>query len=105
MPRILRPTVLGLVLTSAVVAGLIYSVTWRPDAKEVLAVSCPVAAPTLVAGQAIKIMTWNVQYLAGKRYVFWYNLIDGSAQKTKWGKALVEGAQTHVPTKNISTPD
>lgn len=78
MPRILRPTVLGLVLTSAVVAGLIYSVTWRPEAKEVLAVSCPVAAPTLVAGQAIKIMTWNVQYLAGKRYVFWYNLIDGS---------------------------
>jgi len=39
MPRILRPTVLGLVLSSAVVAGLIYSVTWRPDAKEVLAVS------------------------------------------------------------------
>lgn len=78
MLRILRPTVLGLVLSSAVVAGLIYSVTWRPDAKEVLTVSCPVAAPTLVAGQAIKIMTWNVQYLAGKRYVFWYNLIDGS---------------------------
>ncbi len=23
-------------------------------------------------------MTWNVQYLAGKRYVFWYNLVDGS---------------------------
>ncbi|MEB0208447.1 endonuclease/exonuclease/phosphatase family protein [Pseudomonas sp. CCC3.1] len=78
MPRILRPTVLGLLLISAVVAGLIYSITWRPEPKEVLAVSCPVAAPTLVAGQAIKIMTWNVQYLAGKRYVFWYNLIDGS---------------------------
>lgn len=78
MPRILRPTVLGLLLIAAVVAGLIYSITWRPEPKETLAVICPVAAPTLVAGQAIKIMTWNVQYLAGKRYVFWYNLIDGS---------------------------
>lgn len=78
MSRILRPTVLGLLMISAVVAGLILSITWRPEPKEVLAVSCPVAAPTLVAGQAIKIMTWNVQYLAGKRYVFWYNLIDGS---------------------------
>ncbi|MCU1727723.1 endonuclease/exonuclease/phosphatase family protein [Pseudomonas sp. 7P_10.2_Bac1] len=78
MPRLLRPTVFGLLLISAVVAGLIFSVTWRPDPKEVLPVTCPVAAPTLVAGQAIKIMTWNVQYLAGKRYVFWYNLIDGS---------------------------
>ena len=78
MSRILRPTVLGLLMILAVVAGLILSITWRPEPKEVLAVSCPVAAPTLVAGQAIKIMTWNVQYLAGKRYVFWYNLIDGS---------------------------
>ena len=39
---------------------------------------CPASAPTLEAGQAIKVMTWNVQYLAGKRYVFWYNLADGS---------------------------
>jgi hypothetical protein len=27
-----------------------------------------------VPGQALKVMTWNVQYLAGKRYVFWNDL-------------------------------
>ncbi len=78
MPRLLRPTLLGLLLVAAVLVSLIYSVTWRPDAKEVLALSCPATAPVLVPGQALKVMTWNVQYLAGKRYVFWYNLVDGS---------------------------
>lgn len=78
MPRLLRPTLLGLLLVAAVLASLIYSVTWRPDAKEVLALSCPATAPVLVPGQALKVMTWNVQYLAGKRYVFWYNLVDDS---------------------------
>ena len=65
MPRLLRPTLLGLLLVTAVLASLIYSVTWRPDAKEVLALSCPATAPVLVPGQALKVMTWNVQYLAG----------------------------------------
>ena len=78
MPRLLRPTLLGLLLVAAVLASLIYSVTWRPDAKEVLALSCPATTPVLVPGQALKVMTWNVQYLAGKRYVFWYNLVDDS---------------------------
>ena len=78
MPRLLRPTLLGLLLVAAVLVSLIYSVTWRPDAKEVLALSCPATAPVLVPGQALKVMTWNVQYLAGKRYVFWYNLVDDS---------------------------
>ena len=78
MPRLLRPTLLGLLLVTAVLASLIYSVTWRPDAKEVLALSCPATAPVLVPGQALKVMTWNVQYLAGKRYVFWYNLVNDS---------------------------
>ena len=78
MPRLLRPILSGLLLLAAALASLIYSVTWRPDAKEVLALSCPATAPVLVPGQALKVMTWNVQYLAGKRYVFWYNLVDGS---------------------------
>ena len=83
MPRLLRNTVLGLLLTAALLASLIYSLTWRPEAKEVLTVSCPTTAPVLVPGQALKVMTWNVQYLAGKRYVFWYNLADGSGPDTR----------------------
>lgn len=82
MSRFVRNTLVGLLLISALLAILIYSVTWRPEPKEVLSVSCPPSAPVLVAGQALKVMTWNVQYLAGKRYVFWYDLPDNSGPDT-----------------------
>ena len=74
MTRLLRYTLLGLLVAIGLIALLIYSLTWRPEAKEVLPVSCNAQAPTLVPGQALKVMTWNVQYLAGKRYVFWNDL-------------------------------
>ncbi|MDI2592139.1 endonuclease/exonuclease/phosphatase family protein [Pseudomonas sp. N3-W] len=78
MTRLLRYTVLGPLIAVAMIGLLIFSLTWRPDAKEVLPVSCSTKAPTLVPGQALKVMTWNVQYLAGKRYVFWYDLAHGT---------------------------
>jgi endonuclease/exonuclease/phosphatase family metal-dependent hydrolase len=34
--------------------------------------------PLLEPGQKVKIMSWNVQYMAGKNYVFFYDLLDGS---------------------------
>ncbi|ATE75622.1 endonuclease/exonuclease/phosphatase family protein [Pseudomonas frederiksbergensis] len=77
MPRLLRYTLLCLLIAISLIALLIYSLTWRPDAKEALPVSCNAQAPTLVPGQALKVMTWNVQYLAGKRYVFWNDLAAG----------------------------
>lgn len=80
MPRSLR-YVTALATLLALVAGLIYDVTWHPAEHEQLPVSCnarDVAPPLLVPGQALKVMTWNIQYLAGKRYVFWYDLADGS---------------------------
>ncbi|WP_240326628.1 endonuclease/exonuclease/phosphatase family protein, partial [Pseudomonas syringae] len=80
MPRLLlRLTLYGLLLV-AVLLLLVFQLTWRPPARELLTVSCnpAVEAPKLVPGQALKVMTWNIQYLAGKRYVFWYDMADGS---------------------------
>ncbi|WP_338800071.1 endonuclease/exonuclease/phosphatase family protein [Pseudomonas sp. RSB 5.4] len=77
MPRLLRYTLLLIVLAIVLIGGLIYSLTWRPGARETLPVSCIGTPPTLVPGQALKVMTWNVQYLAGKRYVFWNDLAHG----------------------------
>lgn len=36
------------------------------------------SAPVLQPGQKVKVMSWNVQYMAGKNYVFFYDLLDGS---------------------------
>ncbi|MEJ6819468.1 endonuclease/exonuclease/phosphatase family protein [Pseudomonas sp. LF-5] len=77
MTRLLRYTLFFVLLALALAAALMFSLTWRPDARETLPVSCTTSAPTLVPGQALKVMTWNVQYLAGKRYVFWNDLAQG----------------------------
>lgn len=77
MTRLLRYTLFFVLLALALAAALMFSLTWRPDARETLPVSCTTSAPTLVPGQALKVMTWNAQYLAGKRYVFWNDLAQG----------------------------
>jgi endonuclease/exonuclease/phosphatase family metal-dependent hydrolase len=78
MTRLLRYTLLLAVLALVLIGALMFSLTWRPDARETLPVSCSGTPPTLVPGQALKVMTWNVQYLAGKRYVFWNDLAQGN---------------------------
>ncbi|POA79148.1 endonuclease/exonuclease/phosphatase family protein [Pseudomonas sp. DP16D-R1] len=78
MTRPLRYTLLGLLIVIALAGAMVYSLTWRPDAREVLPVSCSTQPPTVAPGQALKVMTWNVQYLAGKRYVFWNDLAAGT---------------------------
>lgn len=78
MTRPLRYALLGLLIVIALAGAMVYSLTWRPDAREVLPVSCSTQPPTLAPGQALKVMTWNVQYLAGKRYVFWNDLAAGT---------------------------
>ena len=78
MTRLLRYTLLGLLILAGLLLASTYSLTWRPEAKESLTVQCSGPAPSLVPGQALKVMTWNVQYLAGKRYVFWNDLAQGS---------------------------
>lgn len=81
MSRLTR-FILIIALLTGVALALVYSLTWRPAPREDLPVACrPVSqAPLLVPGQALKVMTWNIQYLAGKRYVFWYDMADGSGQ-------------------------
>ena len=77
MPRILRTLLLSICCLLCVLAALVYTLTWHPGARESAPVSCPASAPMLQPGQALKVMTWNVQYLAGKRHVFWYDLPGG----------------------------
>lgn len=80
---LLRKIFLFAVLLGVALVVLIYSITWHPADREPAPLSCAANTPTLQPGQALKVMTWNVQYLAGKRYVFWYDLADGSGPDTR----------------------
>ncbi|MBU1221286.1 endonuclease/exonuclease/phosphatase family protein [Myxococcota bacterium] len=45
---------------------------------ESIKIECSENKPSLEKEKKIKILNWNVQYLAGKNYVFFYDLLDGS---------------------------
>ncbi|MFC5697842.1 endonuclease/exonuclease/phosphatase family protein [Pseudomonas sp. GCM10022186] len=76
MPRVLRSVLLSLLLLALGLVALVYALSWHPAAREPAPLQCQAEAPQLQPGQALKVMTWNLQYLAGKRYVFYYDLPD-----------------------------
>lgn len=59
-------------------AATVWLTTFHPAPIEDEVVDCPDDAPTLQPGQSVSVLSWNVQYMAGKDYVFFYDLLDGS---------------------------
>ncbi|WP_043238920.1 endonuclease/exonuclease/phosphatase family protein [Stutzerimonas azotifigens] len=59
----------GGLVALAVLAGLPWAAAWRPAAREAAPVSCNADTPQLLAGQALKVMTWNIQFLSGRQPV------------------------------------
>ena len=55
-----------------------YFATYHPKNVQKETVTCNANAPTLKSSQKVKILSWNVQYMAGKGYVFFYDLLDNS---------------------------
>ncbi len=70
---------LGFIVLLFVLAfGLFWGVTYHPASIQSEPVACSDQAPVLQPGQLVKVMTWNVQFMAGKNYVFW-NDVPGDA--------------------------
>lgn len=67
----------ALVVLCAVGWGLMYALTFHPKAIEDEVVYNKPNAPVLKAGQELKVMSWNVQYMAGKNYTFFYDVANG----------------------------
>jgi len=77
MTRLLRNALLLVLLIVVLLWLLASQAGWRPEPLEDVAVACSGPTRPLAPGQQLKVMTWNVQYLAGKRYVFWYDEAAG----------------------------
>ncbi|MFW3897257.1 endonuclease/exonuclease/phosphatase family protein [Pseudomonas bharatica] len=77
MTRLLRNVLLSLLSITVLLWLLAFQASWRAEPLEDLPVACTAPGQALLAGQPLKVMTWNVQYLAGKRYVFWYDEARG----------------------------
>ncbi|GEM46423.1 endonuclease/exonuclease/phosphatase family protein [Deinococcus cellulosilyticus] len=106
MSKILTRVLLWLVALVALLAGLVYALTYHPRDQEDVPVACNPEAPTLKAGQPFRVLNWNIQYLAGKGYVFFYDLLDGSGPDTRPSKeAMASTLEEVVRVIKTENPD
>ncbi len=63
----------GIGFLASLLAAMIRALTFFPKKRQLEAVVNMPNAPLLKAGQQLKVMTFNVQYMAGKNYIFYYD--------------------------------
>ncbi len=76
---------LGILILVVVIAlaGFLQFGNYHPAPVETAAVTCPEDAPMLEPGQSLKVLTWNVQTMSGKNYVFWSDLPNNDGPDEK----------------------
>lgn len=62
-----------LVIMPNIFLMLVWLGTFHPNETQPEPVTSPASAPLLQPGQKLKILTWNIQFMAGKNYVFWHD--------------------------------
>lgn len=76
--RIMKWGALAILVVVIAFFAFVWFGTYHPADIESMAVNCPQSAPTLQTGQSLKVLTWNVQTMSGKNYVFWNDLPNGN---------------------------
>ncbi len=70
--------------------------TYQPADVQPEEVICSGSEQPVPAGKHVKILSWNVQYMAGKNYVFFYDILDGSGPDTKPLRKDIEATFSEV---------
>ncbi|MFT6625524.1 MAG: endonuclease/exonuclease/phosphatase family metal-dependent hydrolase [Cycloclasticus sp.] len=89
-PRLNTVLIRFLLSLSLLLAGLFiaaWSTTFHPAKVQQEPVFCPQNAPRLSAGQSVKLYNQNVQFMAGKNYVFFFDLTGNSGPDERPSKA------------------
>jgi len=79
-------TVIVLLTLAIALAILIWSITFHPPALQDEPVVNQNNATELQAGQTVKVLSWNLQYMSGKNYEFWYDRLDGDGPDIRASK-------------------
>lgn len=86
-------------------AGLVYVTTYHPSTVESIHYNNSTVV-TLPNTKSIKILSWNVQYMASKNYVFFYDILDGSGKDTMPSKKdIIETLDKVAEVINKKKPD
>jgi endonuclease/exonuclease/phosphatase family metal-dependent hydrolase len=86
----------GLVVLMGLLVGLVWGITYHPADIQEEAVVCAADAPILEPGQSVKVLTYNVQYMAGKNYVFFYDLPHNAGPDERPTAAAIDATLREV---------
>jgi endonuclease/exonuclease/phosphatase family metal-dependent hydrolase len=89
MIKIIKWLVVTLLVLLLLIIGLVYALTFHPKDRQAAALSCPADTPLYSEDKALRVVSYNVQYMAGKDYVFFYDLLDNSGPDTKPSREAV----------------
>lgn len=78
MKKWLLRIALAVVLLAIGFGMLVWVLTYHPADVEAQEVACRSDAPVMPAGYTPKVLSWNVQFMASKEYVFWFDILDES---------------------------
>ena len=71
---ITKRVAVAVVLTVLLAMALVWSATFHPGDRQTEPIFCDANAPLLQAGQTLKVLSYNVQFMAGKGYLFFFEL-------------------------------
>lgn len=94
--KFLRNALYVLLSLFALLLLTVYFSTFHPSDLEVAEIHCEPDAPTLDASKPLKLLSWNVQYFAGRDRVFWYDVPDESGPDTSPSREEIEATLKKV---------
>lgn len=75
---------------------LVWATTYHPAAQQSETVTCPQTAPTLQPSQKLKVLTWNVQFMGSKNYVFFIDLPNWDGPDERPSHAAIDQTLSEV---------
>ncbi len=72
--KIIKRVGIGAALAAFLLTALVWSITFHPRARQSERICGDANAPLLKSGQTLKILSWNVQFMAGKGYLFFFEM-------------------------------
>ncbi len=72
---------LALFLVFAMAVGVLWARSYAPGDLEAAGLACSDAAPAWDMASPLKVMSYNVQYMASKNYVFFYDIDTGDPDR------------------------
>jgi len=94
--KIALTTILIIFILFLSLSIIVFSITYHPPKLKKLAIVGADTDPILKAAQQVKVLSWNVQYMAGKEYVFWYDEPDNSGPDSAISRENIEKTFSEV---------